>query len=176
MGKLLKFFADYKNAVFIFLGCIVITITGVVFTRGEYNHYNYERQTIKDCDMGWYEANDPICKDYKENQRKIDDQELNAGQIKIPAKIPFDYIMFLASILQVVFIATASFSIGVKYKKEKFLQLWKSFPTFLIIIGMCVLLNLLLVMIKGTFSSNDFLRVLFEIVIAMVVMILGRKI
>lgn len=172
---LLKFFNDYKNGLLIFLGCIIITMSGFVFTKGEYTQYNHERQVIKDCDMGWYEEVDSICKNYKEIQKNIDDKEVESGKIKIPEKLMFDYIFLLASTLQVIFIAMSCFTIGVKYKEEKFMKLWKSIPMFLTVIGMCCVLNLILVFVNGMFSSNDFLRFLFEVVVALIAMVLGRK-
>lgn len=177
MEKLLKLFKTYKNAIFILLGCIVITLTGSVFTKGDYYNYNYERQILKDCDMQWYDANDNNCANYKEKQRKIDDEEINAsaGQSQIPAKSPFDYIVFLSSILQVVFVAIASFILGNQHKADKLGKLYKAIPAFLVIMIGCIIANGFLVLVNGVFSSNDLLRVIFEIIISVIMFILGKK-
>lgn len=176
MENLQNFFKEYKNAIFLFISCIIITMVGGSFTKGNYYQYNYERQIIKDCDMAWHNNQEKICEFYKENQRKIDDEELNNGKMAIPNKVLFDYLMLLSSILQIVFISTISYIIGKKYKKEKLMQLWKSFPIFGLSIVLCCLLNFLFIFVNGVFSSNDFLRILFEIVIGITFMIIGRKI
>lgn len=175
MENITTFFKNYKNAIFVFLACIVVTMTGLVFSKGEYYHYNYERQIIKDCDMGWYQPTDTICKDYKEKQKIIDDQELNAGAINIPLKSAYDYTISIASILQIVFLVMACFMIGAKYKSEKLINLWKCIPTLLVMIALCCLLNYLYILVNGTFTSNDLLRIIFEIGVAMSVIVLGRK-
>lgn len=176
MEKLLKIFNVYKNAIFVLLACIVITLTGALFSKGQYYNYNYERQIIKDCEMGWYDTTDSNCANFKEKQRKIDDEEINADKIQIPEKSPYDYIILISSILQVVFITIASFILGGQYKSEKIGKLWKAIPGFLTIILVCVLSNGVLILVNGVFSSNDLLRVMFEIIISLIMFILGKKI
>lgn len=189
MGKILKLIKEYKNALYVLLACIAITLTGFAFNKGEYYQYNYERQSLKDCEMGWYEANHKMCENYKERQRVLDEEEINNdGKITIPPKSNFDYVMFLASILQVVFISIATFNLGVSTKGQidsikkdkermakicKHIMVWLSM--FIVIVALTGLANLLFVMVNGVFSSNDFLRFLFEIVISVITFILGKK-
>lgn len=176
MGKIVKILNDYKNALYVFIACIAVTMSGFVFNKGEFYNYNYERQVVQDCAMGWYEATDKICEGFKDKQRKMDDEDLmNVGKINIPAKSPFDYVIFLSNILQVVFVGISAFILGASTKDTKLSKLWKFLDVFLGLVVLTAILNFESVIITGVFSSNDFLRFLFEIGISIIVIILGRK-
>lgn len=151
-------------------------MVGIIFNKGEYYNYIYERQVINDCQMQWYETNDIKCQNLKEKVRKIDDEELKNGGVKIPAKSIFDYLILLGSILQVIFIAVASYLLGVFHKKDKLKDIWKCIPVLFGIFLLCSVLNITQIFVNGVFSSNDLLRFMFEIAVSFVMIILGRKI
>lgn len=186
MDKVIKLMKEYKNALYVLLACIVITFTGLVFSKGAYYQYNYEIQSLKDCQMGWYEANNKMCDNYKERQRLVDEEQINnEGKISIPPKSNFDYIVFLASILQVVFICMATYTLGVstkgqiesfkKDKKKIFKYVVECVLIFLTIALLTTVANLCLVMVNDVFSSNDLLRILFEVIISLITFVMGKK-
>lgn len=192
MGKIIKLAKYYKESLYVLLACILITFTALAFNKGEYYKYNYEIQSLKDCEMGWHEASNKICENYKQRQREKDDEEINNdGKINIPAKSSFDYVIFLASILQIVFIGMATFKLGAStkgqveaikkdVKKEKRLgaickYVLQCFGFFMVIVLLTAVANLSMVIVNNIFTSNDFLRLLFEIVISLVTFLLGKK-
>lgn len=176
MGKILKIINDYKNALYVFMLCIGITMSGLIFSKGDFYNYNYERDVVQDCSMGWYDLSDKKCENLKERQRVLDDEDINnAGKVIIPKKVTFDYIMFLSNTLQIIFVGIYGFILGSSTKQEKLSQLWKFIDVFFLLTLLTVILNFGTVLVNGVFGSNDFLRFLFEMGVSIIVIILGRK-
>lgn len=172
-----KILNNYKNELILFAISIVVTMSGFVFNKGDFYKYNYERQLIQDCNIGWYETSDKICDNIKERQKAIDNEDLkNDGKIIIPNKSPFDYVVFLSNILQMVLIGLGSFKLGRSTKEEKWINLWKFLDIYMSLITLTAILNFGVILVNGVCSSNDLLRFLFEISISIIVFIVGKKI
>ena len=176
MNKILEIYKKYKNGFYIFMVCLVVTLISGVFSKGEYYHYIKEQQITNDCQNGWLDKNDKQCIGLEDKLNNDQDDEISKNGIKIPDKSLYDYGISLSGILQVVFIGVMGFLIGANYKSEKALQMWKCWLIFFITIFLELIVNILYVLVNDIFATTDFLRMFFEIMILIIMIVLGRNI
>ena len=182
MEKIKKYYKTYKYGIYLFIACLVVKLSTNIISKGEYNKYITEKQMSDDCQSGWLDENTKVCikakKEKEIEDSKIEDNK-SSDEIKkivLPSKAIYDYVLSLASILEILFIGFMGFEMGGQFKKEKFKQLWKSWDLFLIAVLLELLLNYLYISSNKLFLSTDFLRFTFEMIILLVTFVLGRKI
>lgn len=177
MNKILDIYGKYKNGFYILIACLGVTLASNVFTKGEYYHYAKEKQIINDCQNGWLDKNDKDCIALEEKIKASEEEDdTSKNIIKIPQKSLYDYAISLSAILQMAFIGIMGFLIGNNYKSEKALQMWKCWLVFSLSILLEFIANTLYVFTNNIFSTTDFLRMFFEVMVLITMIVLGRNI
>lgn len=176
MDKVMDIFKKYKNGFYILVACLGITLVSGIFSKGEYYHYSKEKQIITDCQNTWLDKNDKECVAVQDKIMESENEDSSKKKIQIPEKSLYDYVISLSAILQMVFIGVMGFLIGSNYKSEKALQMWKCWFIFSITLLLELVANTLYIFVNNIFSTADFLRMFFEIIVLMVMIVLGRNI
>lgn len=176
MDKMLDIYKKYKNGFYILIACLGVTLISGVFSKEEYYHYTKEKQIITDCQNGWLDKEETDCQKVisKLNENEEDTNEIKID--KIPKKSLYDYLISLSAILQMAFIGVMGFLIGSNYKSEKALQMWKCWFIFSITLLLEFTANALYIFTNNIFSTTDFLRLFFEFIVFLIMIILGRNI
>lgn len=178
MKKIIEAFDYYKYIILILIINIFLTSTMLLIPKSDYYNYINSKTNLEECNSNLIDSKSKICVIEFEKEIKLKDNKLKNENYKeeIPSKKLYDYISNINKATQLFFVFGLGLLIGKKYKKESIFKSSSYVFTLLISIGIIFLINIEFVLFNSYMSSEDVLRISFELIFIFISIFVGKKV